>query len=127
MSHDDGTGPTQDGARRQPEDGPFPDLSLYERPIDDGIAAADRQGSTVDQFGAQRLAIWLPAKPQALDFAEGLVASSTPGPSARRSDPAVHSRTLRRARGPAVGRQAHEYCISRTLTSPRSARTSAAP
>jgi hypothetical protein len=69
---DDGGPPAGDGYRL-PEDGPLPDLSPYERLIDDGIAAADRQGSIVDHVTARRLAIWLAARPQEPVFAHGLV------------------------------------------------------
>ena len=58
---------------RLPEDGPRPDLRLYERLIDDGIAAADAQGSAVDHLTARRLAIWLAGRPQSPAFAQGLV------------------------------------------------------
>jgi len=42
---------------------------MYERIIENGIAAADSRGSTVDHLTARRLAIWLAARPQAPDFA----------------------------------------------------------
>jgi len=54
-------------------DGPLPDLPLYERLIDDGIAEADSRGTIVDHLTARRLAIWLAARPQSRDFAHGLV------------------------------------------------------
>ncbi len=60
-------------AYRLPEDGPLPDLPLYERLIGDGIAAADSRGSAVDHLTARRLAIWLAARPQSPVFAQGLV------------------------------------------------------
>jgi hypothetical protein len=56
-----------------PEDGPLPDLRLYERLIADGVAEADAHGSIVDHVTARRLAIWLAARPQAQAFARGLV------------------------------------------------------
>jgi hypothetical protein len=49
-----------------------PDLSTYERLIDEGIAAANRRGSSVDHVTARRLAIWLASQPQQTDFARGL-------------------------------------------------------
>jgi hypothetical protein len=48
-------------------------LPLYERLIDNGIAAADSRDTIVDHITARRLAIWLAARPQKQDFARGLV------------------------------------------------------
>jgi hypothetical protein len=70
---DNGLGPRPGPGYRLPEDGPLPDLRLYERLIDDGIAEADRRGTIVDHLTARRLAIWLAARPQEPDFAHGLV------------------------------------------------------
>src|SRR5947207_11428014 len=70
---DNGVGPRTGPGYRVPEDGPLPDLPLYERLIDDGIAEAARQGTIVDHLTARRLAIWLAARPQAPDFAQDLV------------------------------------------------------
>jgi hypothetical protein len=70
---DDGIGPSRGPAYRLPEAGPRPDLALYERLIDNGIAAADSRGSIVDHLTARRLGIWLAARPQHPDFARGLV------------------------------------------------------
>ena len=70
---DNGIEPTAAPVGRPPEDGLLPELSLYEGLIDDGIAAADSRGSTVDHVTARRLAIWLAARPQAPVFAQGLV------------------------------------------------------
>ena len=70
---DNGVGPRTGPAYRLPQDGPLPDLALYERLIDDGIVDADRRGTIVDHVTARRLAIWLAARPQDRDFARGLV------------------------------------------------------
>jgi hypothetical protein len=71
---DNGTEPTPALAPRSPEDGLLPELSLYERLIDHGIAVADRRGDgVVDHVTARRLAIWFAARPQEPDFARSLV------------------------------------------------------
>jgi hypothetical protein len=70
---DNGTAPWPGRAYRLPEDRPLPDLPLYERLIGDGIAAADGRRSAVDHLTARRLAIWLAARPQSPDFAQGLI------------------------------------------------------
>src|SRR5580700_2241877 len=70
---DNGQGPLAGPAYRLPADGPLPDLALYQRLIDDGIAEADSRGTIVDHVTARRLAIWLAARPQEPLFAHGLV------------------------------------------------------
>ena len=70
---DNGQGPPRGPAYELPQDGSLPDLPLYERLIDDGIAAADRRGSIVDHITARRMAIWLAARPQSPEYAHGLV------------------------------------------------------
>jgi hypothetical protein len=70
---DNGAGPPAGPGYQLPVDGPLPDLPLYERLIDDGIAEADSRGTIVDHVTARRLAIWLAARPQRRDFAHGLV------------------------------------------------------
>jgi hypothetical protein len=70
---DNGVGPRRGPGYRLREDGPLPDLRLYERLIDDGIAEADRRGTIVDHLTARRLAIWLAARPQESAFSRGLI------------------------------------------------------
>jgi hypothetical protein len=70
---DNGAGPPAGPVYRLPGDGPLPDLPMYERLIDDGIAEADSRGTIIDHVTARRLAIWLAARPQERDFAHGLV------------------------------------------------------
>ena len=70
---DNGAGPPVGPGYRLPEDGPLPDLALYEQLIADGIADADSRGMIIDHVTARRLAIWLAARPQERDFAHGLV------------------------------------------------------
>ena len=70
---DNGGHPATGPAYRLPQDGPLPDLALYERLIDDGIAEADSRGTIVDHLTARRLAIWLAARPQEPVYAHGLV------------------------------------------------------
>ena len=53
--------------------GPARDLALYERLIDDGIAAADSRGGVIDHVTARRMAIWLASRPQPPDFTRGLI------------------------------------------------------
>jgi hypothetical protein len=65
--------PPQPTGSQHPDATPQPDSSLYERLIDDGIAAADAQGGAIDHVTARRLAIWLSARPQHPEFARGLV------------------------------------------------------
>src|SRR5579859_6531783 len=70
---DNGLGPPAGPAYQLPVDGPLPDLAMYERLIDDGIAEAGNRGTIVDHVTARRLAIWLAARPQHRDLAHGLV------------------------------------------------------
>src|SRR5271169_907444 len=70
---DNGAQPPAGQAYQLSQDGPLPDLAMYERLIGDGIAAADSRRTIVDHVTARRLGIWLAAQPQTPDFAHGLV------------------------------------------------------
>src|ERR1035441_1403753 len=69
---DSSAGPADGPGGRLPDGGRLPELSLYERLINDGIVAADGQGRTLDHLTARRLAIWLAARPQEPVFAQNL-------------------------------------------------------
>ena len=78
---DNGVDPPAGPGYRLPEDGPLPDLPLYEQLIADGIAEADSRGTIIDHVTARRLAIWLAARPQERTSPTAWSASSKPEPS----------------------------------------------
>ena len=105
---DNGTEPTAARAGRPPEDGLLPELSLYERLIGNGTAAADARDRPVDHVTARRLAIWLAARPQAPGLRPGpgpLRPDRSDQPGAE--DPAAHPRPLGKLPRPLPGRPAH--------------------
>jgi len=92
----------------------LPGRRMYERLIDDGIAAANAHGGVVDHLTARRLAIWLAARPQTPELAQGLVRFVRTGAitHSMKSQLRVHTRSGLYPHLPEASRLM-EYCIAR--------------
>ena len=99
-------------AQEWPRD--LPDLRMYERMIDDGIAAAKANGGVIDHLTARRFAIWLAARPQTPEFARGLVRFIRTGAitHSMKSQLRIHSRSGTYPNMPEASRLM-EYTIAR--------------
>ena len=92
----------------------LPELRMYERLIDDGIAAASAHGGVVDHLTARRLAIWLASRPQTPELARGLVRFVHTGAitHSMKTQLRIHTRSGLYPHLPEASRLM-EYCIAR--------------
>jgi hypothetical protein len=95
--------------------GPPPDMALYERLIEGGIADADRRGGAVDHLTARRIAIWLTARSQQPDLAAALAKFTRTGAitQALRKQLRDHAHSLNHPHRSQIWRLV-QYCASRS-------------
>jgi hypothetical protein len=100
--HSSGASRPDEHGSHVPVDGRRPDLPIYERLIDQGIAAADARGTSVDHVTARRLAIWLAARPQHPVFSQSLMQFTETGAisSALKTQLRMHARSANYADQP---------------------------
>ena len=112
--HSNGASRPEEHGHRPPEDVRLPDLPIYERLIDHGIAAADARGTSVDHVTARRLAIWLAARPQPPVFSQALMQFTETGAisSALKTQLRMHARSANYADQPQAARLM-QYCVAR--------------
>jgi hypothetical protein len=99
----------------QVEENQLPDLALYERLVNDSIAAADARGSAVDHVTARRLAICLAARPQSPVFSQSLVRFIRTGTvsHALKTQLRLHARSGNTYADHAQAARLMQYCIAR--------------
>ena len=98
---------------------PARDLALYERLIDDGIAAADSRGGVIDHVTARRMAIWLISRPQQPDFTRGLIRFARSGAISHALK--TQLRNYARSMGTRIGRRPPGSWNTRSPAEPTSA------